>query len=88
MDIFCYGTGNSIYKLKKIKMGRKPFDLYLYSWKATRTNRFPKIFIKKQTQWSNDKIIELSYRKVSWVVSVSQICSPLTNHDILLSFVQ
>ena len=32
------------------------------------------IFIKKQTQWSNDKtIIELGYRKISWFVSVSQI---------------
>ena len=40
-----------------------------------RANRFPKIlFIKKQTQWSNDKtIIELSYRQISWFVSVSQI---------------
>ena len=27
-----------------------------YFWKATRANRFPKkLFIKKQTQWSNDK---------------------------------
>ena len=30
------------------------------------------LFIKKQTQWSNDKtIIELGYRKISWFVSVS-----------------
>ena len=36
--------------------------------------RFPRIFIKKQTRWSNDKaIIELGYREVSWFVSVSQI---------------
>ena len=36
--------------------------------------RFPRIFIKKQTRWSNDKtIIELGYRKISWFVSVSQI---------------
>ena len=35
---------------------------------------FPRIFIKKQTLWSNDKtIIELGYRKISWFVSVSQI---------------
>ena len=36
--------------------------------------RFPRIFIKKQTRWSNDKtIIELGYCKISWFVSVSQI---------------
>ena len=57
---------------------------------------FPTIFITKQTRWSNDKtIIELGYRKISWFVSVSQInylpkpnlliCSPQTNHDILLN---
>ena len=35
---------------------------------------FPKIFIKKQTWWSNNKtIIELGYRKISWFVSVSRI---------------
>ena len=40
--------------------------------------------LKKQTRWLNDKtIIELSYRKISWFVSVSQ-----TNHDILLNLVQ
>ena len=39
-----------------------------------RSLRFPKIFLKKQTRWSNDKtIIELGYRKISWFVSVSQI---------------
>ena len=39
-----------------------------------RSLRFPRIFIKKQTRWSNDKtIIELGYRKISWFVSVSQI---------------
>ena len=50
-------------------------DLCHYSWKAARANRFPKIlFIKKQTQGSNDKtIIELGYRKISGFVSVSQI---------------
>ena len=42
--------------------------------KKGRSLRFPKIFIKKQTWWSNDKtIIELGYRKISWFVSVSQI---------------
>ena len=36
--------------------------------------RFPKIFLKKQTRWSNDKtIIELGYCKISLFVSVSQI---------------
>ena len=50
-------------------------DLCYYSWKAACANRFAKIlFIKKQTQWSNDKtIIELGYRKISWFISVSQI---------------
>ena len=39
-----------------------------------RSLRFPRIFIKKQTRWSNDKtIIELGYRKISWFISVSQI---------------
>ena len=40
-------------------------DLCHYSWKAARTNRFPKIlFIKKQAQWSNDKtIFELGIAK-------------------------
>ena len=36
--------------------------------------RFPKIFIKKQTWWSNDTtIIELGYRNISWFASVSRI---------------
>ena len=50
-------------------------DLCHYSSKAAYANSFPKIlFIKKQTQWSNDKtIIELGYRKISGFVSVSQI---------------
>ena len=31
-------------------------DLCHYSWKAAQANRFPKIlFIKKQTQWSNEE---------------------------------
>ena len=39
-----------------------------------RSLRFLKIFLKKQTRWSNDNtIIELSYRKISWFVGVSQI---------------
>ena len=39
-----------------------------------RSLRFPRIFIKKQTRWSNDKtIIELGYRKITWFVTVSQI---------------
>ena len=50
-------------------------DLCHYSWKAARTNRFPKIlFIKKQAQLSNDKTsIELGYRKISWFVSADQL---------------
>ena len=40
--------------------------------KKGRLLRFPRILIKKQTRWSNDKsIIELGFRKVSWFVSVS-----------------
>ena len=39
-----------------------------------RSLRFPNIFIKKQTWWSNDKtILELGYLKISWFVRVSQI---------------
>ena len=39
-----------------------------------RSLRFPKILLKKQTRWSNDKtIIELGHRKIWWFVSVSQI---------------
>ena len=39
-----------------------------------RSLRFPNIFIKKQTWWSNDKtIIELGYRKISCFISVSQV---------------
>ena len=35
---------------------------------------FRKIFITKQTRWSNDKtIIEFSYRRISWFVSGEQI---------------
>ena len=42
--------------------------------KNGRSLRFPKIFLKKQTRWSNYKtIIELGYRKISWLVGVSQI---------------
>ena len=42
--------------------------------KKGRSLRFAKIFLKKQTRWSNDKtIIELGYRKILWFVSVSQI---------------
>ena len=67
-----------------------------------RSLHFPKMFIKNQTRWSNDKIIiKLGCRKISWFFSVSQInylpqpsasaykiCSPLTNHDISLNLVQ
>ena len=56
--------------------------------------RFPRIFIKKKTRWSNDKtIIQLGYRKISWFISVCLadqllICSPQTNHHILFNLVQ
>ena len=37
-----------------------------------RSLRFPKIFVKKLTLWSNDKtIIELGHHKILWFVSVS-----------------
>ena len=66
------------------RAGREWFDMFNW-WKE---------------RWSNDKIIiELGYCKISWFVTVSQIsylqlfilyliCSPLTNHDILLNFAQ
>ena len=42
--------------------------------KKGRSLRFPKILIKKQTWWSNDKtILELGYHKISWFASVSHI---------------
>ena len=59
--------------------------------------------LKKQTRWSNDKTItELGYRKISWLVSVSQInylpkpkaeannwsARHMTNHEILVNLVQ
>ena len=64
--------------------------------------RFPRIFIKKQTRWSNDKaVIELiiaKYRDLSAsrrsIICLSLqlrqllICSPQTNHDILHNLVQ
>ena len=44
------------------------------NWGREWSLRFQKIFIKKQTRWSNDKaIIKLGYRKISWFVSVSQL---------------
>ena len=44
-------------------------------WCAMPFNCFwPKIFLKKQSRWSNDKtIIELGCRKISWFVSGEQI---------------
>ena len=43
-------------------------DLCHYSWKVSaRTNRLPKIlFIKKQTQWLNDKRIEIKKWSSQW----------------------
>ena len=42
--------------------------------KKGRSLRFPKMFIKKPTWWSNDKtIIELGYHKISWIASVLHI---------------
>ena len=77
---------------------------FLQSLQNGRSLRFPRVFINKQTRWSNDKaIIELGYRKILWFVTVSPlnylpqpsasansilICSPLTNHDSLLNLIQ
>ena len=52
--------------------------LFSFLWSLLHENgrslRFPKIFLKKQTWWLNDKtIIEIGYRKISWFVSVLQI---------------
>ena len=45
-----------------------------YCMNKGKSLRFPKIFIKKQTWWSNDKtVIELGYHKISWFASVSHI---------------
>ena len=49
--------------------------LFFFLWSLLRGNgSFPKIFITKQTRWLEDKtiLIELSYCKISWFVSVSQ----------------
>ena len=73
--------------------------LFSFLWSLLRENGrslcLPRIFIKQQTRWSNDKtIIELRYCKILWFVSVSQINYSIidllaqTNHDILLNLVQ
>ena len=50
---------------------------HAFLWSLLRENGtlgFPKIFIQKQARWLNEKtIIALSYRKISWFVSVSLI---------------
>ena len=71
--------------------------------KRGRSLRFPKIVVKKQTWWSNDKtIIKLGYRKISRFASVSNInylpkpkaeannwsARHWQTHDILLNLVQ
>ena len=44
-----------------------------------RSLQFPKIFLQKQTPWSNNKtIIELGYRKISWFVM--PLCRRSTRH--------
>ena len=77
--------------------------LWREKWQIASLSCQEVIKIWKQTWWSNDKtIIEFGCHKISWFVSVSQvnyllqpsasanilICSPLTNHDILLNLVQ
>ena len=56
-----------------ILLMRKRNHGFSFLWSLLRKNgrslRFPRIFIKKQARWSNDKtIIELSLRKISWFI--------------------
>ena len=66
--------------------------------KNGRLLRFPKIFIKRQTRWSNDKTIillnmviakyrDLSVSRRTIICRSRKICSPLKNQDILLHLV-
>ena len=66
--------------------------------KNGRLLRFPKIFIKRQTWWSNDKTIillnmviakyrDLSVSRRTIICQSRKICSPLKNQDILLHLV-
>ena len=73
------------------------------AWKWQIASLQEDISLKKQTRWSNDKtiIIELRYRKIivicqcltdqiasAFTFGKQLICSPQTNHDILLNLVQ
>ena len=57
---------------------------------------FPKIFIKKQTRWLNDNSywirlsqnILICHCLADELFASAILCSPLTNHDILLDLVQ
>ena len=64
---FCF-PANSILHMRKWN------HAFLLLARNGRSLRFPKIFLKKQTRWSNDKtiiqIIELGCWKISWFVSV------------------
>ena len=69
----------------------KETALFSFLWSLLRENGrllcFLRIFITKKTRWSNDKrIIELGDRKIFRQIIL--ICSPLTNHYILLNLVQ
>ena len=69
----------------------KETAVFSFLWSLLRENgrmvRFLRIFITKQTRWSNDKrIIELSDGKI--FLQVILICWPLTNHYIFLNLVQ
>ena len=91
MEMICYCHANS-----EEKLCNWPHFKSEGLWYYCRPLRFPKIFIKRQTRWSNDKKIK---HKISWFVSGEQITYlrqpsvsandwSLTNHHILLNLVQ
>ena len=91
MEMICYSHANS-----EEKLCNWPHFKSEGLWYYCRSLRFPKIFIKRQTRWSNDKKIK---HKISWFVSGEQITYlrqpsvsandwSLTNHHILLNLVQ
>ena len=70
----CLAAINNIPLTLKWKHAFLLLPILLLLHENGRSLRFTKIFIKKETWWSNDKtIIELGHRKISWFVSVSQI---------------
>ena len=85
-------AANNILLMRK---GNRAFLLLAIALACEMADRFASkgySLLKKQTQWSNDKtIIELgriASDRDSSVSRISIICSPQTNHDILLNLVQ